>query len=844
MRLPYHGGQYGVSLDLSGFACHEPYECVLGTSRWDLSDGAITEQPAPVREEVASFAMLGAGVPFTSQRLLGARIRLVPLQRDFELVLINPAQAKGSYIIPWKGLPEIGSPTLFDLRLWETLSKAKEIHPSAIRNESLAVSLEGLAGRHAANAAQEALREGKENRRRMIAAFINQSSGGPKASMAMAANLQPDQPEQVKAQQALAARSPVLMQHLNALASTLAFIGPGTASSSTPLRRLMREISAMVDEMRARLSDIEHTPEAAAFRFLIEASEATLHYAELALRDLEAKLGDFVDLLAHPGIDAAKILDRARRPEWILDGWGILIALWRRTDPLMRSGIIWDLVSLVPAMPREIQDWFSAEHGRKAPARISRLVMSGTDWRTGQSHHLTERNEDLVSFSLHYENRVTPMADFMRRSSSLRTRKYRGSSRSLTHPGHMGGAEGSKLPEGLAALMENLGNASDDNLLRIVAMIDRLPARGKLDPLLNDVRPRLAQLRPPRPVTFTRLLFLPLAGALVDQADWRRAPEAIPRTALHLISALINEFLGEATQGLAEALRPAVFSDFALVERFGRPLWDGAGRVAERVTPDQRWVDAGFSPEDFHAIMRLCRGVWRHADAMWDVLRLGDSAVSPDTIKSALTGPAADSLSIFSAVFSTLLRGVRNPAVFASLVAGGMPPGTSDMAVATLENWIEGALPKLADLDPAEAAEHAEELGKMVETLGQTPFFQIPRRRKLLSSFFWRLEEHCRVHFLEVVNEQVLTALKPSSTPFSDIALTQLERQSRAARRLEILGRHFGNDPSYEEAHQRLIKAFGAARRNTEALAVTPVDLLRLGEILLGREKARALLSV
>jgi hypothetical protein len=265
--------------------------------------------------------------------------------------------------------------------------------------------------------------------------------------------------------------------------------------------------------------------------------------------------------------------------------------------------------------------------------------------------------------------------------------------------------------------------------------------------------------------------------------------------------------------------------------------------VGERINPDKRWADAGFSPEDFRSIMRLATGVWRHSGAMWDVLRLGDSPVALDSIKVALSGPASDSLAVFSATFRTLLRAVRNPSAFAALVAGGMPPGTSDIIIESLENWIEGALPGLADCEASEAADRAEELGKMVEILGQTPFFQVPRRRKKLSSFFWRLEESCRVLLLEIVNEQILPALTPSTASFSDIAFAQLERQARAARRLDVLGRHFGNDPSYEETQQRMTKAFVAARKASETLSMTPVDLLRLGEILLGREKARSLLS-
>jgi hypothetical protein len=172
-----------------------------------------------------------------------------------------------------------------------------------------------------------------------------------------------------------------------------------------------------------------------------------------------------------------------------------------------------------------------------------------------------------------------------------------------------------------------------------------------------------------------------------------------------------------------------------------------------------------------------------------------------------------------------------------------MPPGTSEIVIENLENWLDVALPKLPDYEPYEAAERAEEIGKTMEALGLTPFFQIPRRRRQLSALFWRLEEYCRMMLLEIIDEQVLPALAPSAEAFSDAAFAQLERDARAARRLEILGRHFGNDPSYDEIQQRLIQAFNAARKDMSSVSITQMDLLRLGEILLGREKARTLLS-
>lgn len=809
-----------------------------------LSDSTNPDQASPMRDEVASFAMLGANVPFTSPRLLGARIRPHPEMRGFELVLINPAQAKGSYIMPWRGLPDMGAPTLYDLRLWEMLSKVTEIYPTVIRREALSVATEGLAGRLVANAAREALREETANEAKLLAEFVAQSSGGAPASLANAAKRAPSDAQNAQAIEALAARDPALMLSLRTLATTLSYLGPGTASAPAPLRRLMDEISIMAEECRSCLVDADGDGEDAALRFLAEAAETSLHYTELALAEIETRLNDIIIVLGRPRINATKVLDRARRPEWLLDGWGVLVALWRRTEPDMRRSIAWDLVGLVPALPREVHAWFAPDQTKEGPSRLSRIVSQGTDWRSGHNLDITERNEDLISFSLHYENRMTPSGAATAASQGkLRIPKYRSKQRGTTRFQKKIELEGAATSKQTADLTENLSAASDENLLRIVAMIDRLPDRSKLDGILADVRPRLAQLKPPRPVTITRLLFLPLTGALVDQADWRRDPGTIPRTALHLISSLIKDLLGEAAQSMAKALRHAAFSDVTIVEQFGQPLWEGAARVSERITPGTRWAEAGFTPEDFRSMMRLASGVWRHAGAIWNILRQDDAPVSVAALREALVGPANENPEVFAAAFRTLLRAVRNPSAFASLAAGGMPPGTSEIIIEVLEDWINSALPTLPDYEPYEATERAEEIGKTIETLGLTPFFQIPRRRRQLSAFFWRLEEYCRVMLIEIVNEDILPVFTPSVESLSDVTFAQLERQARVARRLEILGRHFGNDPSYDETQQRLIKAFVTAKKDMTGLPVTPVDLLRLGEILLGREKARALLA-
>jgi hypothetical protein len=647
-----------------------------------------------------------------------------------------------------------------------------------------------------------------------------------------------DDPQLLEAQKILETRDPGLIISLRGLAESLSCLGPVVAPELAPLIRLKREIAAMLVEFQACLEQGEQDGEAPALQFLISATETMLHYVELASAELEARLGDMVDLLARPRINAAKVLERARRTEWLLDGWGVLVAFWRRAAPELRHTVAWELALFLPPLPREVHDWFASDQIRSAPARVMRVISQGADWRTGRHLEITARNEGLIGFTLNYENRMTEAGlGPVSRRGRVRIAKYTAlGTRKPPTTQKQDGVQAPKPAETERSddLTANLSGASDENLLRIIAMIDRLPDRTKLDGLLTDVRPRLAQLRPPRPVTMTRLLFLPLSGALVNRSAWRQDPATIPRAALKPIFALLRDLPGGHLTEAEEATRHAVFSDLAVVEHYGRPIWEAAARLGEKITPGTRWAEAGFAPEDFRTMMRLAAGVWRHAGPLWEVLRKGTAPVSADLLRAALVGPANEGPDIFRAAFRTLLLASENAAAFTPL-ASGMPPGISEIVIQSLEEWIETALPKLAEQDLIEATHRAEEIGKTLEALGLTPFFQIPRRRQQLSAFFWRLEEHCREILHEIIDQEILPALEPSPAAYSDDRFLMLEIHARAARRLEILGRHFGNDPVYEETHQRLVRAFSAAEKVKAQLGITAMDLARLGEILLGR---------
>ena len=92
-----------------------------------------------------------------------------------------------------------------------------------------------------------------------------------------------------------------------------------------------------------------------------------------------------------------------------------------------------------------------------------------------------------------------------------------------------------------------LAGARDAQILQVVAMVDGMPNRGAADQLIAPLRGRLARLRPPRPLRFARLLFLPLDPLIVPAARWRAEHPSIPRTVIPVLAAAIEAALDQTS---------------------------------------------------------------------------------------------------------------------------------------------------------------------------------------------------------------------------------------------------------------------------------------------------------
>lgn len=356
----------------------------------------------------ATFLERGVAVPFTTPLLQGARLR--PAERKgFELVIANPGGGRGFYVVPWTALPDICAPSLHDRRAWTVLADQASVTPTAVRDAARTVALEGYAGRAAAAAAAAACQDAPREAMRVNFLLLLQlirDTEDPAEALPPPAQ---DDPVRLKARakRAIARVAPALgvapdivAAWLEGLAATMAEVGlPGDATPGR-LRRRFAEIRAMTRELAAWAKATPAAEETRADTVVIEVAELTLACCAAILQQIDAELADLPRLLRRWRDDSAALRTLAGRPDWLLDGWTLICALWRDAEPEARLAACWEMAMMVPVVPREAGVWsgIEAEWERSVTLRRSvRMVAALEDWRTGRIHSLLARNERLLA---------------------------------------------------------------------------------------------------------------------------------------------------------------------------------------------------------------------------------------------------------------------------------------------------------------------------------------------------------------------------------------------------------------------------------------------------------------
>lgn len=387
-----------------------------------------------------------------------------------------------------------------------------------------------------------------------------------------------------------------------------------------------------------------------------------------------------------------------------------------------------------------------------------------------------------------------------------------------------------------------LSDASDDALARVVAMVDALPERALAEGLLAPMRPRLRGLRPPRPLQVTRLLFLPLEGAIRPTPAWQPGGFHLPRSALRPLADQLRAAAPEAIAALEAEAAGHGFDEAERVGRLGRQLWS----LAAEAMPDAAITDwtaaTGLAAAHEPALRALCRGVWRHAGPIWDAAEAAPSGPPEALARTALAGPWAESPAVFAASLATLLRLARRPGVVAG-AAAALGPGSREIAEQGLAESLEAARPPLEAADPAGSAVAVNRFADMLADLEGAPLCQAESWQERLATLRREADRACRASFALAIDTRLVTPARSLAEAASDAAVERIEATARELKRLEAAGRRLGGTGSYDGTLRALAAALLALRDAATPAGLTPMDLARLGEILCGRNEAHRLLA-
>jgi hypothetical protein len=352
-----------------------------------------------------TFLERGAAVPFTSPRLEGARAR--PGERKpLELVVPNPSGGRGVYIVGWDDIPSLCSLTLHDRRLTAAIGRLRGVTPETIRLTARDVAAEGLAGRGAIAAARLAAE--RDNLAALQANFdlllelVRQTE--PKGENPVPP--EKDRPAEVerRGKRAVARIAARLGCTPEAVAETLEQLARGFASVGVAhLARITAEIAA-VASMRREIADFaeQHPDDAAHEAQLVNSvADLTIMLANATVTDARALTADMGALLRRWGNEQDVLAQLLARPDWLLDGWAHICALWQ-TAPANPQTIT-EIAALVPVVPREVDMWLSQRLGLAVdlPRYRRKVVQEMEDWRTGLTvYDLVARNEKVMEKAL------------------------------------------------------------------------------------------------------------------------------------------------------------------------------------------------------------------------------------------------------------------------------------------------------------------------------------------------------------------------------------------------------------------------------------------------------------
>jgi hypothetical protein len=399
----------------------------------------------------------------------------------------------------------------------------------------------------------------------------------------------------------------------------------------------------------------------------------------------------------------------------------------------------------------------------------------------------------------------------------------------------------------IKALKGEIAGAPDTHILRIVATVDAMAARGPADALIAPLRERLSMLRPPRPLRFVRLLFHPLDPLIVPAQRWRDGEDSIPRTALAAMADHVRGAVGDEVLAIERQIAGHTDADTDLVTRLGRSLWPAAAHTLRKQTVPETWQTSGLTLLAYRPLADCVAALLHEAaslEALCAETANGLLPVRPGAVTAMLDRVMAVNHAALPMLIALLL--VRLPEAAASIVS--MTTGSKSMPIrAAMDRGIDRVLRQLSldrgteDFiaagtlaDAGAAAGHIKTLLTQLDGPSSRP-----QRREQLRSIRQRLDASCKARFTAGLEGELLSPLRQLTNTPNRSVMAALEAAARSLRMLEIEARAIGSGAAYDLLLRRaadMIKGGGMGNH------LGAVDQVRLVELLAGPEAALAML--
>jgi hypothetical protein len=400
---------------------------------------------------------------------------------------------------------------------------------------------------------------------------------------------------------------------------------------------------------------------------------------------------------------------------------------------------------------------------------------------------------------------------------------------------------GNHLAE-LRRVRRELLETDDARLRRVVATVDALQTRGRADDLIAPLRPRLAVLRPPRPLTLVRVLFTPVNPLIVPAPEWRADAPAIPRSALPPLGRVVLAALDEVERaGLQALTQGRTIEQSWAVGGIGQALWPQASAALAGADMPPEWGEAtGLGPEAFATLARplallLGEGTALHRLPGLDAERAEKEAAR--LLGRAASDPAT--LAMMLAVLLAAMPQARNLMSIAERLGAEHGRTAPERALDFVFQGIEAGI--AAPTSAGHAARDMRHAATLLDELeAGAVAAQRPTRLARITALRRKLQAACRDRFraaASAMRDAVTRNGRSAGEPTTDADVLALESAAADLRRLDAVGRAMGESTQFDRTLRDTAAAVAA---NTQ---LTYAERLHLAELLLGPDAALALVG-